>query len=78
MGHKILIAQKVRECAALLQQARVIVEVGQREGRSLSSREDAAAAELLKRAQALEHEIQVLHRDRQRLIPSKHTKAEGA
>ena len=77
MGHNILIAQKERECAALFQQARDIVEAGVGEGRSLSPREDAMAVEFLKRAQVLEHEIRVLQRDRPRLIPSKHTKAEG-
>ena len=78
MGHNILIAQNERERAALLQQARDMVEAGEREGRSLSLGEDAMVVEFLKQAQALEHEIQLLQRDRQRAIPSKHAKAGGA
>lgn len=78
MGHNSLIAQKERERAALLQQARDIVEAGEREGRSLPPDEDATVVKFLKQAQALEHEIQLLQRDRQRVIPSKHTKAEDA
>lgn len=78
MGHTSLIAQKERERADLLQQARDIVEAGEREGRSLSPEQDAMVVKLLKQAKTLEQEIQLLQRDRQRAIPSKHTRAEGA
>jgi hypothetical protein len=78
MGHTSLIAQKERERAALLQQGRDTVEAGEREGRSLSPEQDAMVVTLLKQAKTLEQEIQLLQRDRQRAIPSKHTKEEGA
>jgi hypothetical protein len=54
-----------------------MVEAGEREGRSLSPGEDAMVVKFLKQAQTLEHQIQLLQRDRQRAIPSNHTKAEG-
>ena len=77
MGHHILIARKERERAALLQRARGIVEAGDGEGRSLAPGEDAMVVKFVKQSQALEHEIHLLQRDRQRATPTKHTKAEG-
>ena len=44
MGHNIVIAYKERERAALLRQAREIVEAGGRRGRPLSLGEDAMVA----------------------------------
>ncbi len=78
MGHTILIAQKEREHAALLRLARDIVEASNARGCPLSQGEDRMVTEFVKQAQALEHEIQLLQKDRQRAIPSKHRKAEGA
>ena len=77
MGHNILIAYKQRERAALLQLAHDIVEVGESRGRSLSPGEDAMVTGFVKRAQELEHEINLLQRDQKRVIPSKHLKTEG-
>lgn len=77
MGHHILIAHKERERAALLQLARDIVEAVERQGRSLSPGEDGMVTGFLKQAQALEHEVNFLQRDRKRAVPSKHAKTEG-
>jgi len=76
MGHTVLIAHKERERAALQELARDIVEAVESKGRSLSPGEDAMVTEFLKQAQALQHEIDLLQRDRKRAIPSKHRKAE--
>jgi hypothetical protein len=78
MGHNILIAHKERERAALIRLARDIVEAGERRARPLSPGEDAMVTELVKKAQAREHEINVLQRDQRRVIPSKHRDTEDA
>jgi hypothetical protein len=78
MGHNILITHKEREHDALLRLARDIVEAGQRRCRPLSLGEDGMVTELVKQAQALEHEISLLQRDQRRAIPSKHRETEDA
>ena len=75
MGHKVLVAYKERERAALLRQAAEMVEAGERRNRPLSLGEDAMVVEFLKKAQALEHEITLLQRDQRRVNPSKHRDA---
>jgi hypothetical protein len=77
MGHNILIVRKERERAALLRQTRDIVEAGERRGDSLSPGEDAMVVKLVKRAQALEHEVDLLQRDQRRVMPSKHLGTEN-
>ena len=72
MGHNILIAAKARERAAMLRLAGEIVEVAGRRGRTLSPGEDAIAVQLVKKAQALEREINRLQLDRLGLISSTH------
>ena len=76
MGHNILITQKERERAALLQLARDIVTAGETRGRPLSPGGDAIVTQFVKQAQALEHEITLLQKDRRRVIPAKHSKPE--
>jgi len=76
MGHNILIAHKERERTALLRLAADIVETSDRRGRPLSPGEDAMVTELVKQAQALEHEIARLQKDQRRVIPLKHREAE--
>jgi hypothetical protein len=76
MGHDVIIAQKERERAALLRLARDIVEAGARRGCPLSLGEDGMVTELVRQAQALEHEIDLLRKDRRRVIPSKHSETE--
>jgi hypothetical protein len=76
MGHNVAIAHRERERAALLRLAADIVEAGKRRNRPLSHGEDAMVVELVKRAQALEHEVNRLQRDQRRVIPSKHPEAE--
>ena len=78
MGHNILIAQKEREHNALLRMARDIVEAGERRGHPLSVGEDGMVTDLVKQAQALEHEISLLRRDQRRVIPSTHRKTENS
>jgi hypothetical protein len=63
MGHNILVAQKERERTALLRLARDIVQAGERRNRPLSPGEDAMVVELVKKAQAMEHEITRLRKD---------------
>jgi hypothetical protein len=70
MGHNILlIAAKERERAAMLRLAGEIVEVAGKRGRALSPGEDAIAVQLVKKAQALEREINRLQGDRQSATP---------
>jgi hypothetical protein len=78
MGHTILIVQKERERVALLQLAHDMLEAGESRGCPLSPGEDAMVTEFVKRAQALEHEISLLQRDRKRAIPARHRKAVDA
>ena len=78
MGHTILIAQKERERVALLQLAHEMLEAGESRGRPLSPGEDAMVTEFVKQAQALEHEINLLQRDRKRAIPARHRNGEDA
>jgi hypothetical protein len=78
MGHTILIAQKERERAALLQLAHDLLQAGESTGSPLSPEEDARVTDYVKRAQALEHEIGLLQRDRKKTIPSKHHGTEDA
>jgi len=78
MGHNILIAHKERERAFLLQRARQVVEAVESKDRSLSPEEDAIVTGFLQQAQALEHEINLLQRDRKRAIPARHRKVEDA
>jgi hypothetical protein len=72
MGHKVVIAEKERERAALLRLAGEIVDTGDRRGRPLSRGEDAIVVELVKKAQLLEHEINRLQLDRRRVNPPEH------
>jgi hypothetical protein len=76
MGLNILIAAKERERAAMLRLAGEIVEVAGRRGRALSLGEDAIAVQLVKKAQALEREINRLQWDRRGVISSKHNAPE--
>ena len=76
MGHHILIAVKGRERAALLRLAGEMIKTEQQRNRPQSPGEDAMILELVKKAQALEHEITFLQKDRRRSIPSKHGKAD--
>jgi len=72
MGHNIIIAAKERERVALLRLAGEIVEAAGRRGRALSPGEDAIAVQLVKKAQALEREINRLQSDRRGVVSSKH------
>jgi hypothetical protein len=76
MGYDILIAYKERERAALLRLASEVVEVGESRGCPLSPGEDAMVVELVRQAQALEHEISRLQIDQRRAMLSKHGEGE--
>ena len=76
MGHNLLIAAKKRERVAMLRLAGEIVEVAGRRGRALSPGEDAIAVQLVKKAEALEREINRLQCDPRGVISSKHNTPE--
>jgi hypothetical protein len=78
MGHYILVAYKERERAGLLRLAADIVETGKRRNSPLSPGQDAMVLELVKKAQALEHEIIRLQKNALRAFPSKHGRAGDA
>ena len=79
MGHhNALVAYRARERAGLLRLAADIVAMAERRNSPLSRGEDAIVVELVKKAQAIEHEIIQLQKDALRAFPSKHGGAEHA
>lgn len=78
MEHNILVAYRERGRAGLLRLAADIVETGERRNSPLSPGEHAMVLELVKKAQALEHEIIRLQKNALRAFPSKHGGDEDA